>query len=65
MHLGESGFVNDEQVFSRTRAIVTKYIGLMVYDLPTSDDPKSPMFGNILSVTDLDVMEEPLSLPSR
>jgi predicted Zn-dependent protease len=65
MHLGAFRLVDDERVFSRTRKLVTKYLGLMYYDLPLSDDPKSPMYGNILRVTDLDRMEEPLTLPAE
>ncbi len=60
MHLGTFRLVDDERVFSRTRKMVTKYLGLMFYDLPLNDDPTSPMYGNILSVSDLDRMEEPL-----
>ncbi|MCH7999657.1 MAG: hypothetical protein IIA91_09285 [Chloroflexi bacterium] len=60
MHLGTSRLVDDERVLSRTRKLVTKYLGLMFYGLPLSDDPTSPMFGNILSVGDLDRMEEVL-----
>jgi predicted Zn-dependent protease len=60
MHLGTFGLVDAERVFTRTRKLVTKYLGLMFYDLPLSEDPKSPMYGNILRVTDLDKMQEPL-----
>jgi predicted Zn-dependent protease len=63
MHLGTFHMVDNERVFSRTRKLVTKYIGLMFYHLPLSDDPTSPMYGNILRVTDLDKMEEPLFGP--
>lgn len=60
MHAGTFRFVDNARVLSRTRKLVTKYIGLMIYHLPLSDDPTSPMYGHILSVTDLDKMEEPL-----
>lgn len=63
MHLGTIGLVDDERVFSRTRKLVTKYIGFMFYDLPPSNDPTSPMYGNILRVSDLDKMEEPIFAP--
>jgi predicted Zn-dependent protease len=63
MHVGTFRLVDDERVFSRTRKLVTKYLGLMFYDLPPSDDARSPMYDNILSVTDLDRMEEPLFGP--
>lgn len=64
MHLGTFRLVDDERVFSRTRKLVTKYLGLMFYDLPLNDDPKSPMYSNILRVTDLDKMQEPLPIPA-
>jgi predicted Zn-dependent protease len=59
-HLGTFQMVDNERVLSRTRKMVTKYIGLMLYRLPLSDDPTSPMYGHIMSVTDLDKMKEPL-----
>ena len=64
MHLGTLYLVDDERVLSRTRKLVTKYLGLMFYDLPLSDDPTSPMFGSILSVDDLDSMEDGLLVPT-
>lgn len=60
MNLGTFGLADDERVLSRTRKLVTKYLGLMFYRLPLSDDPRSPMYNNILRVSDLDRMEEPL-----
>ena len=54
---------DDELTLSRARKMVTKYVGLLYFDLPISGDPKSPMFDNILSVSDLDRMEEPLPVP--
>lgn len=63
MHLGTLRLVDDERVFSRTRKLVTKYMGLMFYGLPTSHDPESPMYDRILRVTDLDRMQEPLFGP--
>lgn len=47
-------------MFSRARKLVTKYIGMLYYGLPPSDDPRSPLYDSILSVGDLDRMEEPL-----
>ena len=64
MHLGTLYLVEDERVLSRTRKLVTKYLGLMFYDLPLSDDPTSPMFDNILGVSDLDRMGEVLPVPA-
>ena len=63
LHLGTFRLVNDERVLSRSRKLVTKGIGLMFYHLSTSDDPTSPMYGHIMSVSDLDKMKEPLDGP--
>jgi len=65
MHLGSWGLVDDDLVEERTRKLVTKYIGQLQYGLPPEDDPSSPMFDNILSVDDLDHMEEPLRVANR
>jgi len=46
--------------FSRYRKLLTKYVGLLYYGLPTSLDPKSPMYDHILGPDDLDRMQEPL-----
>ncbi len=51
---------NDELFFSRMRKLVSKYLGLLYYGLPPSDDPASPMFDSILGPDDLDQMTEPL-----
>ena len=50
---------DNELFFERVRKLFTKYIGLLYYDLPPSDDPKSPMFNNILGPDDLDRMRDP------
>lgn len=63
MHLGILRLVSNERVLSRTRKMVTKYIGLMYYRLPLSKDPTSPMYGQIMGVSDLDDMKEPLVVP--
>jgi predicted Zn-dependent protease len=55
---------NDELLFSRSRKLFSKYVGLLYYELPTSSDPLSPMYDSILGPSDLDVMEEPLPVPS-
>ena len=49
---------------SRARKLITKYVGMLYFDIPTSGDPTSPMFGSILSVRDLDRMEEVLPVPT-
>ena len=51
---------DEELLFSRTRKFVSKYIGLLYYELPPSSDPRSPMFDSILGPDDLDRMGEPL-----
>jgi len=63
MHLGRFFLVDDDRVLSRTRKMVTKYVGLMYMRFPLSDDPTSPMYGNIMSVSDLDRMEDSLFGP--
>ncbi|HEU4758769.1 MAG TPA: hypothetical protein VFT91_02190, partial [Dehalococcoidia bacterium] len=54
---------NEDLLFSRARKLVSKYIGLLYYGLPPSDDPRSPMFDAILGLDDLDHMQEPLPVP--
>ena len=51
---------SDELLFSRARKLVSKYIGLLFYGLPVSSDPRSPLYDSILSLADLDNIEEPL-----
>jgi predicted Zn-dependent protease len=63
MQLAATAPAERDKVISWTRKLVTKYIGLFYYGLEVSDDQKSPMYNNILSVRDLDRMSEPLSLP--
>jgi predicted Zn-dependent protease len=53
---------HDELFFSRMRKLVSKYIGLLYYGLPASEDPASPMFDSILGPADLDAMTEPLAV---
>jgi predicted Zn-dependent protease len=57
--------VDDELFFSRMRKLVSKYIGLLYYGLPPSEDPRSPMFDSILGPVDLDHMAEPLPIADR
>jgi hypothetical protein len=51
---------DDDLMGSRARKLVSKYLGLLFYDLPLSDDPKSPLYDSILGLDDLDNMEGPL-----
>jgi len=43
---------------ARLRKMVTKYIGILYFDLPLSSDPRSVLYNNILGVPDLDAMSE-------
>jgi predicted Zn-dependent protease len=56
MHLGAFGLVDDEKAYERTRKMVTRYIGLLHYELEPTADPESLMYNNILSIGDLDRM---------
>jgi predicted Zn-dependent protease len=56
---------DDALLFSRARKLVTKYIGILYYGMPPSDDPQSPLYNSILSVADLDAMQEPLPVPGN
>jgi len=53
---------DDALYFSRYRKLLTKYVGLLYYGLPTSLDPKNPMYDHILGPDDLDRMREPLQV---
>jgi predicted Zn-dependent protease len=58
-HLGD---VPDTALLrSRLRKMVTKNIGIMYFGLPASENPRSALFRNILSVDDLDRMTEDFS----
>lgn len=46
--------------FTRTRKLVSKYVGLLYYALPTSSDPRSPMYDSIGGPDDVDRMTQPL-----
>lgn len=53
------GGAPDEQLLvARVRKMVAKNIGLMYYELPASQNPRSVLFDNILGVDDLDRMTE-------
>ena len=49
---------DEELLRSRLRKMIFKNIGIMCYDLPVSQDPKSVLYGNVLSLGDLDYMSE-------
>jgi predicted Zn-dependent protease len=46
----------------RLRHMVTKYFGLMLFDLEASSDPASPVYGDIGGIEELDAMGEDLAL---
>ena len=56
---------DQELFFARSRKLLSKYVGLLYYDLPPSEDPESPMFDSILGPDDLDRMEEPLPVSGQ
>jgi YD repeat-containing protein len=47
-----------EVLRSRLRKMLMKDIGILVYRLPTNDDPTSVMYANVDSIGDLDNMQE-------
>ena len=53
---------DDDLAYSRTRKLLTKYIGLLYYGLPENADPTSPMYNLIRGPSDLDKITEPLTL---
>ena len=54
---------DSERRDERVLKLATKYVGLSHFGLPGSDDPKSVLFNNILSPSDLDRMSD--KLPER
>ena len=60
------GETPDQELFqARSRKLLSKYVGLLYYGLPPSEDPRSPMFDSILGPDDLDRMEEPLPVAGQ
>jgi predicted Zn-dependent protease len=53
---------NPELLRSRLRHMVTKDLGLMLYDLEASPDPFSPVYKDIGGIEELDAMGEDLAL---
>jgi predicted Zn-dependent protease len=59
MDPGNLGSTPDEELLrSRLRKMIFKNIGIMCYGLPVSRDPKSVLYGHVLSLGDLDDMSE-------
>lgn len=48
------GFGDDKLLFERAQKMVTRYIGVLYYGLPTVTDPASPMTDRIMGLSDLD-----------
>jgi predicted Zn-dependent protease len=53
---------NEDLLYTRVRKVVTHLIGTLYYGLPGSDDPRSVMYNNVLSLDDLDLMGEKLPI---
>lgn len=51
---------DDGLLFTRARKMVSRHIGLLYYGLPESSDPESLLYSSILSLRDLDRLQEPL-----
>ncbi|MEX1255105.1 MAG: hypothetical protein WEE64_12275 [Dehalococcoidia bacterium] len=51
---------DNDLLFSRSRKLLTKYVGLLYYGLPGSTDPRSPLYDSIMGPDDLDAMGEHL-----
>ncbi|HYM14864.1 MAG TPA: hypothetical protein VEZ14_04845 [Dehalococcoidia bacterium] len=50
-------------VTTRVRKLLSKYVGLLMWGLPPSSEPTSPMYDSILGTDDVDRMTEPLPVP--
>ena len=51
---------DDGLLFTRARKMVSRHIGLLYYGLPENSDPESLLYSSILSLGDLDRLQEPL-----
>jgi predicted Zn-dependent protease len=54
---------NDDLLYARTRKFLSKYIGLLYYGLPISQERGDPMYDPIVSLDQLDEIREPLQTP--
>jgi hypothetical protein len=57
-HLGDAEGGPAELVQTRVRKLVTGVIGRLYYDLPASEDPRSVLYAQLLSIEDLDAIDE-------
>lgn len=55
---------DDDLLYSRIRKVVTRIIGTLYLHLPESNDPRSVLYNNVLSLEDLDRMGEELPIES-
>lgn len=56
---GPSLLSNDpDPLQTRVRKLITKNIGILAYNLPLSSEPTSVLYGGVLSVADIDLMQE-------
>ena len=55
---------DDDLTLSRITKLLSKYVGIFYYHLEPSDDPRSPMFNDILGPADLDRMDDRLPVQS-
>jgi predicted Zn-dependent protease len=51
---------DDDLLYSRVRKVITRIIGTLYFHLPESEDPRSVLYNNVLSLDDLDRMSEEL-----
>lgn len=56
---------DDDLLYSRVRKVITRIIGTLYFHLPESDDPRSVLYNNVLSLDDLDLMGEDLPMDVR
>lgn len=56
---------DDDLLYTRVRKVVTRIIGTLYFDLPESNDPRSVLYNNVLSLDDLDLMGEDLPIEVR
>lgn len=56
---------DDQLLETRVRKMVSKYVGLLYFGLEETSDPKSPLYGSIGGLDDLDSMSEAPLVPNQ
>jgi hypothetical protein len=56
---------NDKLYHTRVRKMMNKYVAVMYYGIPFSDDPRSTTYSNIGGLADLDRMGERIPVPKQ